>query len=68
MRREEYTFEVFNKDVHAHLQENGEHPEFSDFWGSRRRFTVEACSTEEARKKVDKKYPEDKGFIVTFTS
>lgn len=67
MRKEEYTFEVFNQDVHAHLQDNIDHPEFSDFWGSARRFTVEADTEEEAHKKVKRKYPKDKGFVITFT-
>jgi len=68
MRREEYSFEVFNKDVYAQLQENNEHPEYSDFWGLRRQFTIEASSAEEAEKKVNTKYPTDKGFVVTFTT
>ncbi|NVK18437.1 MAG: hypothetical protein HWE30_07085 [Methylocystaceae bacterium] len=67
MRREEYSFEVFNKDVHAHLQDNDEHPEYSDFWGLRRQFTIEAKNAEEAERKVNTKYPVEKGFIVTFT-
>lgn len=65
MRKEEYTFDVFNKDVHAHLLDNDEHPEFSDFWGQHRSFTVEAVSQTEAEKKMHSKYPEAKGFIVT---
>ncbi len=65
MRTKEFSFEVFNKDVRASLQENVDHPEYSGFWGSRRCFSIQAESTQEAKKKIRKKYPEEKGFVIT---
>ncbi len=68
MLRKEFAFDVFNKDVREYLQRNCEHPEYNDFWGVRRSFTVEARNREEAQEKIDQKYPQDKGFVVTLKS
>ncbi len=65
MRREEYTFKVFNQKVLSHLKENTDHPEYSEFWARHRTFTIEAHSSEEALSKIEQKYPADKGFVVS---
>jgi hypothetical protein len=65
MKYLEYIYEVHNKHVQQHLKENTEHPEYSEFWASKRKFSVDALNDEDAFEKIHEKFPKEKGFVVS---
>lgn len=59
-------FEValFNAEVRRLVYEGAHHRDLSDDWSSTHYVEVRATSVLEARRKIEQRYPRDRGFVI----
>jgi hypothetical protein len=60
-------FEVtlYNRDVRALVKDNEQHREISDVWAEARIAVIEARDAAEARAIALKRYPPERGFVIS---
>lgn len=60
-------FEValYNAEVRRCVKEDERHREFKDTWADVHYIEVDASNENEARRKIETKYPSSKGFVVS---
>ncbi len=59
-----YLVTLYNKDVRALVKDNLCHPFYEDHWADARVLDVEASSEDEARVKIEARYPFEDGFVI----
>lgn len=60
-----FEFSLYNSEVRD-LVNNGEtHNNYDDNWGEQRYVQIEAIDEQRARKELEKRYPQKKGFVCT---
>ncbi|MDA8230470.1 MAG: hypothetical protein M0006_03940 [Magnetospirillum sp.] len=60
-----YEVRLFNRDVRALIKENQQHSLFSEAWADDRVTVVEARDAGEARAIASRRYPPEKGFVIS---
>lgn len=60
-----FEFSLYNSEVRD-LVENGEsHSQFDDNWAEQHYIQIEAVDEQRARKELEKRFPQKKGFVCT---
>lgn len=59
-----YEITIYNKEVRDSLQNFQSHPNFDDGWSDQRFLQVEANNLQDARKIINRRYPERSGFVI----
>ena len=66
LRKEKNRFEVvvYNRLVRKLVERNESHKDLNDEWAENHYQEIEAADADEARRKVEIRYPADKGFVI----
>ena len=59
-----YEVAIYNKDVRDCIEDDKEHPQFDSGWAEQRYLQIDARDSDDARRGVHRRYPENKGFII----
>ena len=60
-----FEFSLYNSDVRELIQIGEVHSEFDDDWAEQRYIQIRAMNEEDATQKLRRRYPEDKGFVIS---
>jgi hypothetical protein len=60
----EYEIGVYNEDVRERVAEGRHHRNLTDDWAEIHYIEVEGSDKEEARRNVQRRYPEKRGFVI----
>ncbi len=63
-KRKKFEVSVYNQQVREMDKQNKEHPNFSREWARLNFLSYEGADEQEVIRKVHKKYPERKGFVI----
>lgn len=60
-----YEVALHNEEVRRCIKEDERHREFKDTWADVHYIEIEATTEQEARRKIESKYPKSKGFVIS---
>lgn len=63
-----FEFSLYNSDVRELVEIGDVHPTLDDGWAEQRYIQISARNEEEARQKLRRRFPEDKGFVISSTT
>lgn len=59
-----YEITIYNKEVRNYVQGNKKHPQYDSGWADQRFLMIEAEDADDARKIVNRRHPDHKGFVI----
>jgi hypothetical protein len=64
MTRTTFEVAIYNAEVRRLMAEGGRHRQLSDDWADMHYIEIEAQDKEDAKEKIDLRYPPEKGFVI----
>ena len=55
---------LYNEEVRQRLKEGLRHRDLADSWGDIHYFEIEAEDAEEAKQKISRRYPPNRGYVI----